>query len=356
MSYAISIIVPIYKVEKWLHRCLDSILNQPFSEFELILVNDGSPDSCGQICDEYALKDKRIKVIHKANSGTSSARNAGIEAASGQYISFVDPDDTIKTTFFTTLYHTAANNNCDVIISGFNKSPSQEEVSPRYKLHTVMNGKELILSSPKVNTKLDLCFVWRNLFRLSFIKEHVISFNEDIHFGEDTLFNLDAILASERVYAISDPLYNYTINNPNSAMNTLHKPKLEQSLSMQYELRKRTSEKFDLLENKRYRQDLAYYYLKSILSLFLKNLHNSPIPIQKSALANLLKEAMFTDSIREIGWLYQCDTVKEYLYYLALKFQWTSLLFQREFGRPSFVEQLLTNGYKRMDKDKKLDH
>jgi len=92
MSPKISIIVPVYKVEPYLRKCIDSILAQTFTDFELILVDDGSPDGCGKICDEYAKKDNRILVIHKSNGGLSSARNAGLEIAKGEYIGFVDSD------------------------------------------------------------------------------------------------------------------------------------------------------------------------------------------------------------------------------------------------------------------------
>ena len=89
----VSIIVPIYKVESYLPKCIDSILVQTYTDFELILVDDGSPDNCGIICDAYAEKDKRVRVIHQKNAGVSAARNAGIEAAKGEYISFIDGDD-----------------------------------------------------------------------------------------------------------------------------------------------------------------------------------------------------------------------------------------------------------------------
>jgi len=96
----LSIIVPIYNVEEYLVRCVDSILNQPYSDFELILIDDGSPDKCGSICDDYAIKDERIVVIHKKNGGLSSARNAGIDIARGNYLSFIDSDDFISEDFY----------------------------------------------------------------------------------------------------------------------------------------------------------------------------------------------------------------------------------------------------------------
>lgn len=112
----ISIIVPIYKVESYIEKCIDSILNQTFTDFELILVDDGSPDRCPQICDEYAKKDGRIKVLHKENGGLSDARNAGIEIATGKYIAFVDSDDYVAPDMYEKLYKLIESNDCDMAI------------------------------------------------------------------------------------------------------------------------------------------------------------------------------------------------------------------------------------------------
>lgn len=106
MNSLISVIVPIFKVEEYLSRCVDSILNQTYKNLEIILVDDGSPDNCGKICDDYVDKDNRIKVVHKKNGGLSDARNAGIAVATGEYISFIDSDDYIALDFFETLYNT----------------------------------------------------------------------------------------------------------------------------------------------------------------------------------------------------------------------------------------------------------
>lgn len=112
----ISVIVPIYKVEKYLNTCVDSIIAQTYKNLEIILVDDGSPDNCGRICDEYALKDSRIKVIHQQNGGLSAARNAGLDVATGEYIGFVDSDDYIAPDMYEKLYNALKNNNCDLSI------------------------------------------------------------------------------------------------------------------------------------------------------------------------------------------------------------------------------------------------
>ena len=107
MSKEISVIVPVYGVEKYLPACIESILSQTFTDFELILVDDGSPDDCPRLCDEAAKRDARIRVIHQANAGLSAARNAGIEIARGQWLSFVDSDDFVAPTFLQALYEAA---------------------------------------------------------------------------------------------------------------------------------------------------------------------------------------------------------------------------------------------------------
>ncbi|MGL4652161.1 glycosyltransferase family 2 protein [Cetobacterium sp.] len=118
MKPKISIIVPIYNVENYLEKCIDSILNQTFKDFELILVDDGSPDRCGEICDEYTKKDKRIVVIHKKNGGLSSARNAGLDIAKGEYIGFIDSDDWIEKEMYEVLYNSCIENKSDISVIG----------------------------------------------------------------------------------------------------------------------------------------------------------------------------------------------------------------------------------------------
>lgn len=110
----ISIIVPVYKVEPFLRRCVDSLVNQTYHDLEIILVDDGSPDNCGKICDEYAATDSRIHVIHKQNGGLSSARNAGLEVARGEYIAFVDSDDWVEADTYAKLYELIQQYNADI--------------------------------------------------------------------------------------------------------------------------------------------------------------------------------------------------------------------------------------------------
>ena len=119
MDKLISIIVPIYKVEIYLRKCIDSIVNQTYKNIEILLIDDGSPDNCGIICDEYAKKDERIKVIHKENGGLSDARNYGIEASTGDYIIFIDSDDYVSESMCENLLICALENNADIVSCNF---------------------------------------------------------------------------------------------------------------------------------------------------------------------------------------------------------------------------------------------
>ena len=118
-SPKISIIVPVYNVEKYIRRCLDSIAAQTFTDWECICVDDGTPDASGKICDEYAQKDGRFVVIHKENGGVSSARNVGLDVAKGEYVTFCDSDDWVEKEMLEVFYNTALKNDAEVVISGF---------------------------------------------------------------------------------------------------------------------------------------------------------------------------------------------------------------------------------------------
>ena len=121
MEEKISVIIPVYKVEKYLSYCVNSVINQTYTNLEIILVDDGSPDNCPKMCDELAKTDKRIKVLHKQNGGLSSARNAGIDIATGEYISFVDSDDTINPQTLEILHKLIKDDNADISMSSWKK-------------------------------------------------------------------------------------------------------------------------------------------------------------------------------------------------------------------------------------------
>ena len=156
----ISVIVPVYRVEPYLHQCVDSILAQPFTDFELILVDDGSPDNCGKICDTYAEQDPRVRVIHQENGGLSAARNAGIDAANGAYLTFIDSDDMISETYLKKLYQAIGEGNPDIVICDMQSFEVEDEIesSNAYtELHPIlMTGREACLSIYHMDGKVPI--------------------------------------------------------------------------------------------------------------------------------------------------------------------------------------------------------
>lgn len=169
----ISIIVPIYNVEKYLDKCIKSILNQSFEDFELILVNDGSTDSCGVICDKYKKLDGRITVIHKANGGLSSARNAGIDIARGEYIGFVDSDDYIHEKMYEILYNNAKKYNSDIVICKEKNVHENEENKSTYKINKFkveqFNNIEALKKLYEVRTTF--VYAWNKLYKRNLFRD-----------------------------------------------------------------------------------------------------------------------------------------------------------------------------------------
>lgn len=199
----ISVIVPVYNVEKYLHRCIDSILAQPVTDFELLLIDDGSTDSSGKICDEYAEKDSRVKVFHKKNGGVSSARNFGLDNAKGTWIAFVDSDDFISDKY---LYIPSDAESCDVIQKSFNIIYDNGNIKTVYVKTKRIVGRNAIYRF-FVNYRTNA--LWDKLIKREIIGN--IRFNENVKVGEDFLFFLK-IISKIRSYQLDSSIgYNYIL-------------------------------------------------------------------------------------------------------------------------------------------------
>lgn len=212
MNPKISIIVPVYKVEQYLHKCVGSILAQTFINFELILVDDGSPDNCGKICDEYAERDSRIKVIHKENGGLASARNAGLNIAQGDYVGFVDSDDWIESDMYELLYKMCVENNCD-IASCTSKIYYNDKTVITGTHPLIIHNKNEAMKAMLEGELYDEV-VWTKLFKRSLMQN--IEFPVGMTY-EDTAFTYKVIHNSEKVCCIGEPKYHY-IKRDNSMM------------------------------------------------------------------------------------------------------------------------------------------
>lgn len=207
MKPKISIIVPVYKVEPYIHKCIDSILNQTFKDFELILVDDGSPDNCGKICDEYAQKDERIVVIHKDNGGQATARNAGIDIARGDYIGFVDSDDWIEADMYELLYESCSKENSDIVIIGVNEVNSEGKIEYEYIPDNITLSNILKRAHP--------C---NKLFSIRLFKENDLKFADGRYYEDLELIPKLYILANI-ISTIDASKYNY-LHRENSTTST----------------------------------------------------------------------------------------------------------------------------------------
>lgn len=186
----ISIIVPVYNIEDYIGRCIESVLNQSFPYFELILVNDGSTDNSGNICDSYALQDDRVIVFHKKNGGVSSARNLGIRKARGQYVAFIDGDDWIKSDYLEQLYTSIVTNDCDICICGGNEIDEQMN---ELRVCTYQTVEKIEWNDKRLYDWPFFTYViHRMLIKKELLKE--IVFNESLANGEDVLFITELFL------------------------------------------------------------------------------------------------------------------------------------------------------------------
>lgn len=200
----ISIIMPVYKVEKFVAKTIESVLNQTFTDFEFFAVDDGSPDRSGEICDEYAKKDSRIKVIHKENGGAPQARNIAIERATGKYMYFIDSDDWIEPKMLQTMFDLAEKNNAQLVITGFCMEYFENGKYVEYKTKVedrVFNNKEEFRKNAYqyFNNSL-LSLPWNKLYSSEIIKRENIRFPntkwDDHHFNMDYLMNVEKVVVS----------------------------------------------------------------------------------------------------------------------------------------------------------------
>lgn len=235
----VSVVLPIYNVEKYLNRCIESVINQTYVNLEIILIDDGSPDNCPTMCDEWAEKDGRIKVVHKKNAGLGMARNTGIKNATGKFIFFVDSDDYIELNAIEKCVNAALNNNAENVIYGFNKINKYgkiiDSVIPNpgkfiYSGHEVINNflPDLIAKNPlKRDSPNLLISAWACMYSLDVIKKSDWCFvSEREIIAEDVYSNLDLYKNINCVVILKDALYNYCFNEV-SLTHTYRKDRFE---------------------------------------------------------------------------------------------------------------------------------
>ncbi len=222
MNNLISVIIPVYNVEQYLRQCLDSVTNQTYKKLEIILIDDGSTDNSGKICDEYALKDNRIKVIHQKNAGVSNARNIGLKNTQGEYISFIDSDDTVDTKMYEYLFYVTRGINFDLIKYRYEKIVSDRVIENNLDSTNIkiLDTEELINNFVISSISKMGGSVWTSLFKREIIFRNNIFFDEKMRQAEDYIFFINYILCCKKIVLYNKSLYNYR-KNFSSAVQTI---------------------------------------------------------------------------------------------------------------------------------------
>lgn len=295
----ISVIVPIYKIEKYLNQCLDSLSAQTLDDIEFILVDDGSPDGCPAICDEYAAKDARMKVVHKENGGLLSARKAGLAAAKGDYIGFVDGDDWVEQDTFSNMYKAVCEYSPDMVLSDFlsdfgdraessgqcfedgvyDRARLEKEIFPRM----LFDGRFYRFG---VNPNC-----WSKLVRRDILEKNLMPVDERIRMGEDAAFIYPCLLDSQKIACIKTPTYHYRITG--QSMSTAYDERLKDIILLPYARlkAKNASSEFDMSSQ-------LDYYLLYMVNFLLRNEAKSENKHSKAERKKVIENIAANEDIR----------------------------------------------------------
>lgn len=214
MQDLISVIIPLFNNEKYISRCLESIINQTYKKLEIIIVDDGSTDNSSVICSEYEKKDDRIKVIHKENGGVSSARNMGLEIAKGDFISFVDSDDWLEIDMYESMLTKLKEEQVDIVRCGFSIDTLEESIGQEFvfsenkKIELKTDRCQVLELYANVKTHADICFL---LIKKEFL-DKILPFNTRIILGEDLIFAIELMCVIDSIYYYNRNLYHYYAN------------------------------------------------------------------------------------------------------------------------------------------------
>lgn len=240
----VTIIIGMYKGEKYIRECIDSVLNQTYQNLELILIDDGSPDNCGKIADEYATKDNRVKVIHKENSGVSASRNVGLDSAKGDYIGILDQDDVLDSEYVSYFLKILQDNNAEIAITPqpdkfFGKINRDDLNHDSIQVWSGHDATEQMLYHKLVIAP------WNKLISAKMINANHIRFNPDFFGGEGFAFSIDCFEHAKRVAVSQKKIYHYRVGDPESGASKFRESSVISSINAQKYIREHLVERSD---------------------------------------------------------------------------------------------------------------
>lgn len=327
----VSIIIPVYNVEKYISRCLDSVVNQTLKEIEIILVNDGTKDSSLDICEKYAKKDKRVKIFSKVNEGLGLTRNYGVKRATGEYIAFLDSDDFIELDFYEKLYNESLKEKTDAtfacIKTYFNskENPKIEKIPFR---NNVVSSKELMYNLLHVkntseygNEYMSMC-VWRAIYKRSIIKENNILFESERKFiSEDILFNIDFCMNSKNISFVRDTYYYYCING-NSLTTTYKEDRFEKDIILYKEIIRRLKKYGEYEHVKKGLYSLFLCYVRAVIKQeVFCNFKDKKDVLKK------IKKIITDKSVREALKYKENESIQRSLYDFLIRLKCVNLIY-----------------------------
>lgn len=305
MTPKVSVIVPFYNGFPYLLDAARSLAAQTLADLEILYIDDGSDDGSGVFADVLAAHDARVRVFHQPHRGVSAARNAGLDAARGDYIAFLDADDTVDPDIYQSMLTAAESAGAEIVHAGYALTDAhgniRETVPPVFATDRLSDAEGIKNAAAAMHANGCFLFVWRNLFSRRLIEEHRLRFDEGIAVGEDTLFNMACFLRADRVWGLDISACRHRVH-PHSTMKKPYNPALTDSLARQYAQKQALAREFLApLQYEAFRLDTARYTLTALLPLMLKNLYRSPEPDKKAALKALAIQPLVSDSLKVPG-------------------------------------------------------
>lgn len=301
----VSIIIPIYKVgENFLRKCIESTISQTLEDIEIILIDDGSPDNCGQICDEYAKKDGRIIVIHQKNKGLCGARNAGVKRATGEWISFVDGDDWIESEMCETLYNYSKNDDFDVIICGITKDYKHKSCKydySKFEDKKVYENEECkYLQKEMLDHTARISSVYAKLIKRDILLKYNVFHNESLRQGAEGIeFNLRLFKNVKKVLFVKEHFYHY-MYNPESISASHDEKNHIYVLKCFEEIKKEINEfdnKDELLEM--FYNRMLYTIVATAISGYFNPENKEKFEVKKKKYMQYLKEPLIQETLEK---------------------------------------------------------
>lgn len=334
MNDTVSIVVTVFNIKNYIDRCIEGLIHQTYKNIQIVLVDDGSDDGSSEICDNWAKRDGRIKVIHKSNGGLSDARNCGLEKSKGKFVCFVDGDDYVENKMIETSYRVATENDADIVVfSNYNVDSNNKKQA--FRIHSkknVYSGSEImndffdecIGSLPSSKTDYDVGFSpWGRLYKKSFLCNNNIRFkSERILIYEDLMFLLDSLPVANKVVLVNEPLYNYCSND--TSLTRKVDPKRFEKIKYQFNfLKNNFPYNHELFDNKntmlRFRRTMIGYVRNAISRISMDNIHSY----------QNIKEVVNDDFCQELLKDYPIKDLpkKQFLFAFLLKYRLTAALY-----------------------------